>query len=228
MNEVAQRQDNPGRGFADWPNHFIFDVVAPQNEEFRGRWLHEIAEEQARDAWDVLCDIAVADGLMTSFGKTAGNETDDDWAARLQVWRDERVVIGASDAGAHLDQIAAFMYPTDLLRHAVHERGLLTIEEAIHLLTQVPAQLYGLRERGTLAEGWWADIVVFDPAAIGPTPLQLRLDLPGSNPRLYSEAMGIDWCLVNGTATVDHGVATAARPGRLLRAGRDTATPSMD
>ena len=77
-------------------------------------------------------------------------------------------MVGASDAGAHLDMIDSFSFSTTLLGRAVRERGLLPIEEAMHYLTDAPARLYGLRDRGRLAVGWHADIVVFDPATVGP------------------------------------------------------------
>src|SRR5436305_3980149 len=110
---------------ANWSNKTIFDVVAPENEQYRGRLVGEIATEQGRDPWDVLCDIALADELRSSFGNDPTPESDDDWKARVDVWRDPRAVIGASDAGAHLDLLASFNYTTALLGATVRERQLL-------------------------------------------------------------------------------------------------------
>ena len=115
----------------------------------------------------MLSAIAVADELNTSFGTVRRPETDDDWKARVEVWRDRRAVIGASDAGAHLDLLASFNYATVVLGEAVRERELLPLEEAIHLLTDVPAQLYGLDERGRVTRAGHADVVVLDPETIG-------------------------------------------------------------
>jgi N-acyl-D-aspartate/D-glutamate deacylase len=142
----------------------------------------------------------------------------------VKIWRDRRTVVGASDAGAHLDFLATFNYSTAMLGKAVRERGLLPIEEAINLLTDVPARLYGLRERGRIAPGWFADVVVLDPATIGPGEVRMRFDLPGGAPRLYGDANGIDHVLVNGDEIVQRGEFTDARPGTLLRSGRDTET----
>ncbi len=125
LNELAQGDDNPLKGLAHWESMVIYDVVAPENEQFRGRQVGEIAEDQGRDSWDVLTDIAMADELNTSFGTVQRVETDDDWKARVEIWRDGRAVIGASDAGAHLDLLASFNYATVLLDQAVRERGLL-------------------------------------------------------------------------------------------------------
>ena len=76
------------RALANWGNKVIFDVVDPENEQYRGRLVGDIAKEQGRDPWDVLCDIAVADELHTSFGSIPMVETDEDWKARVEVWRD--------------------------------------------------------------------------------------------------------------------------------------------
>ena len=227
LNAKAQSRDNPMLAVANWANKVIFDVVAPENEQYRGRVIGDIAKEQGRDPWDVLCDIAVADELNTSFGSPTPPESDDDWKARLSTWRDNRTVIGASDAGAHFDLLASFNYATGMLERAVRERKMLSFEEAIHLLTQVQAELYGIRERGLLREGWYADLLVIDPTTIGTDDVAMRFDLPGGAGRLYAESTGIDHVLVNGQAIVDNGALTDARAGTLLRSGRDTATPSL-
>jgi len=140
------------------------------------------------------------------------------------VWRDPRTIVGASDAGAHLDFLATFNYSSAMLGKAVRERGLLPIEEAIHMLTDVPARLYGLTGRGRLQEGWHADVVVVDPTTIGPQEVRMRFDLPTGAPRLYGGADGIEHVLVNGTEIVGRGEFTDARPGTLFRSGRDTET----
>jgi N-acyl-D-aspartate/D-glutamate deacylase len=227
LNEKAQSPDNPLRMVANWGNKIIFDVVAPENEQYRGLTVGEIAEDQGRDPWDVLCDIAVADELNTSFGTPNPAETDADWKARVSVWRDSRAVIGASDAGAHFDLLASFNYATGMLQHAVRERGLLSFEEAVHLMTQVQAELYGIRERGVLREGWYADVLVLDPATIGSDDVAMRFDLPGGAGRLYAESTGVEHVLVNGRPIVEAGTLTDQRPGTLLRSGRDTATPAL-
>jgi N-acyl-D-aspartate/D-glutamate deacylase len=91
----------------------------------------------------------------------------------------------------------------------------------------VPAELYGLRDRGTLRPGAWADIVVFDPDTIAPQEIVTRFDLPGGGGRLYAEADGVDRVIVNGTTVVLHGALTGEMPGRVLRSGRDTTTPPL-
>ena len=101
---------------------------------------------------------------------------------------------------------------------------MLSLEEAVHFLTLVPAALYGLRDRGCLAEGGFADIVVFEPDTLACGRLETRFDLPAGAGRLYAEPRGVADVLVNGAVVVSNGCLTSARPGTLLRSGRDTAT----
>ena len=227
LDEQSRNDKNPMRMLANWSNLKIHDVVAPENEQYHGRMIGEIAQEEGRSAWEVLVAVARADELNTSFGTVPAPETDDDWKARIQVWRDSRALIGASDTGARLDLLASFNYATEVLGKAVRQRKLLPMEEAISLITDTPAQLYGLKERGRLADGWKADVVVLDPETVGSHDVRMRMDLPGGAGRLYAEADGIDHVLVNGTAIVRDAKLTDARSGTLLRSGRDTRTASM-
>ncbi len=143
------------------------------------------------------------------------------------MWRDSRSVIGASDAGAHFDLLASFNYATAMLERAVRKRQMLSFEEAIHLMTQEQAELYGIRERGQLREGWYADVIVIDPNTIATDDVVMQFDLPGNEGRLYAGSTGVDHVLVNGEPIVTDGELTDNRSGTLLRSGRDTATPSL-
>ena len=212
------------RALAVWDNMTIEDVVAPENERYRGRNLGEVAREAGRATFDVMCEIALADDLRTSFRTPCFGDDEESWKLRKTIWRDPRALLGASDAGAHLDMIDTFTATTALLGPAVRDRQMLTLEEAIHQITDRPARLYGLKERGRLAPGWHADAVIFDPATIRPGPVHTRRDLPGGAARLFAAAEGISHVLVGGVEVVRGGAMTDARPGTALRAGRDTST----
>jgi N-acyl-D-aspartate/D-glutamate deacylase len=213
--------DQPLR-WARWESYLIHDCFTPETRPYEGRRVGEIAQLEGKSPWDALCDIVVADGLRTTFGFPDPMETDADWQARGGVLRDPRIVVGASDAGAHLDMIDTFAYTTHLFQDAVRHHRLMETEDAVRLLTQVPARLYGLRDRGVLQEGAWADVVVFDEDEIGSGPLHTRADLPGGAQRLFSEGTGIAAVIVNGEPIVEGGEITRTRPGRLLRSGVDT------
>ncbi len=229
LDEQAQSDENPLRMLANWSEpQDPRRRGRPENEQYRGRMVGEIAEAEGRSAWDVLTSIARADELNTSFGTVPAPETDDDWKARIQVWRDRRALIGASDAGAHLDLLASFNYATEVLGKAVRQRKLLPLEEAINLLTDVPAQLYGLKERGRVVEGWKADVVVLDPETIGSHDVRMRMDLPGGAGRLYAGGRRH-----RARARERHRHRARRRAhrgppgGTLLRSGRDTHHPSL-
>jgi N-acyl-D-aspartate/D-glutamate deacylase len=222
--QEAATQGKQVFGLANWGMYVINEVLTEENRRFEGRTVADIAAELDKGPFDALLDIVVADDLMTGFGFPPSGNRDEDWVARLAVWRDKRAIVGASDAGAHLDFLATFNYSSALLGKAVRERGLLPIEEAVQMLTDTPARLYGIRDRGRLQPGYFADVVVIDPTTVGPGEVRMRFDLPGGAPRLFGDAIGIEHVLVNGAEIVDHGEFTDARPGTLLRSGRDTET----
>ena len=214
------------RGLASWRGLEVIEAFAPENQAHEGRTIGQIMDERGGDLdpFDVLLDIVVADELRTGLRPSGLKDSEPDWQLRAEVWRDPRAVIGGSDAGAHLDMMCGAIYSTALLSHGVREFGVLSLEEAIHRITDVPARLYGLRERGRIQPGWAADLVVFDPDTVGYEPERMRYDLPGGAWRLHSDATGIERVLVNGVTIVEGGEPTGATPGTLLRSGRDTET----
>jgi N-acyl-D-aspartate/D-glutamate deacylase len=205
---------------ARWPLFGIAETFAPENEGLAGRTVGDVAAERGVAPFDLLLEVVVADRLRT--GLTAPPTSDDDdeaWQERASVWRDPRTVVGGSDAGAHLDMTCGATYTTAMLGHAVRERGLLSLEEAVHQLADVPARFYHLAGRGRLAEGCWADIVLVDPGSVGPGPLETRADLPGGASRLFAGCRGVERVLVNGVDAVVAGAPTGAMPGVVLRPG---------
>ena len=210
---------------ADWRRLEIIEAFSPENRGFEGRTVGDImAERGGGDPFDVLCDIVLADELRTGLRPGGMSEREADWKLRAEVWSDPRTVVGGSDAGAHLDMMCGAIYSTALLAHGVREFGVISLEEAVHQLTDVPARLYGLTGRGRIAAGYGADVVVFDPERVGYQTERMRADLPGGAWRLYAEATGVHHVLVNGVCVVEGGHLTGATPGTLLVSGRDTQT----
>jgi N-acyl-D-aspartate/D-glutamate deacylase len=211
------------RGLAHWERLIVDQVARPEHEMLRGRTIGEIAEGLGKEPFDAMLDLAISEDLLTSFMPTPIGDDDASWKLRASVWRDPRAVVGASDAGAHLDMIDTFAFSTVLLGNA-RTRELIPVEEAVRLLTDVPAKLYGLSGRGRLTEGAIADLVVFDPERAASGPVYMRHDLPGGAPRLYADAIGIEHVIVNGVEIVAGGKHTGALPGTILHSGRDTAS----
>jgi len=209
--------------FVNWAAWTVDEVFTEQNRTLKGRNIGEIAAEQSKSPFDALLDIAVSEELKTSFMPPSFGDDEESWRMRGEVWTDPRTVVGASDAGAHLDMIDTFAFSTQLLAEGVRKRSLISLEEAVRQLTSVPAGMVGLCERGELREGYHADIVVFDPDTVGRGPIYTRFDLPGGAGRLYADAIGVRNVLVNGREIVRDGESTGALAGSILRSGRDTA-----
>lgn len=220
LNEDAQKP-SAFRGVARWERLTVGEVFKEDLKHLEGRTIGDIAEELGKTPWEALCEIVVEDELKTGLYPPAAGDNEESWALRQELWNDERCLIGASDAGAHLDFLATFNYSTYLLA-AARDRDLLTLESAVQKLTDVPARLYGLKDRGRIEDGWCADLVIFDPETVAPAEVEVREDLPGGSWRLYSEAVGVHHVFINGEQAVLDGQFTDARPGTLLRSGRDT------
>ena len=207
-----------------WDRYIVGDTFGPANAGLKGRRVKDIARE--RGVRDLACmlDIAINDELRTVWWPGPTDDDLESWRMRAEAWTMPDVMIGGSDAGAHLDRMCGAPYTTAFLADCIRGQRLATMEEAIRLITDVPARYFGLRERGQLREGWAADVVVFDPATIGAGPVELVTDLPGQSSRLFASAVGVEKVFVNGRLTVNRGTSTGLLPGGNLRSGRDTAT----
>jgi N-acyl-D-aspartate/D-glutamate deacylase len=207
-----------------WDRYVVGDTFSEANQGLKGRRIRDIARE--RGVRDLACmlDIAINDELRTVWWPGPTDDDPESWRMRAEAWTMPDVMLGGSDAGAHLDRMCGAPYTSAFLADCIRGQQLLPMEEAVRLITDVPARYFGLRRRGRIEEGWVADVVVFDPATVGATDIELVNDLPGDSPRLFAGATGIDKVLVNGRLTVDNGKATGELPGTLLRSGRDTTT----
>jgi N-acyl-D-aspartate/D-glutamate deacylase len=165
--------------------------------ELEGRRVIELARERGTSPFDLMCEIAVAEDLETRFRAYIAN---DDVEAVRDLLTHERVVLGLSDAGAHVDQLCDAPLYTDLLGRWVRERSLMPLERAVRKLSGEAADLFGFVRRGYLREGYFADVCVFDPETVGPGPLRRVRDFPGNAERLTAEEpTGVRHVLVNGT-----------------------------
>jgi N-acyl-D-amino-acid deacylase len=206
--------------FRNWWDRVII-AWAPSARELEEQPLAAAAAKLGKDPVDLALDLALANDLQARFRMAVMNFDEKEVAELIT---DPNTIIALSDAGAHASQLCDACYSTYLLGHWVRERKTFTIEQAVHNLTQRPAEIFGITDRGLLAQGKPADVVVFDPKTVGPGPLKRVYDLPAGADRLVSEASGIDAVIVNGKLIRRDGKdAVAANdklPGRLLRHGR--------
>ena len=217
------------RGIIKFENYTVVSMGARKTNKYDGRRVGDIAAEEGRDPFDMLMDIVVESNLDAVLMPTVSRDARPIYEMRSQLWSDDRTLIGGSDAGAHLDMIDTFACTSVMLAKGVREHGVITLEEAIHLITQRPATYYGLIDRGTLKPGYFADIVILDPATIAKGPTYNRFDVPGGDvSRVYADAEGIGDVFVNGVQIVRDGEHTGKLPGTVLRSGKDTETVTID
>jgi len=214
------------RRLADFPGYVIGDTYSAANEGLSGRVVRDIAAERGQDPFHCLVEICAADELRTVLWPMPTDNDPASWALRRETWEHEDVMLGGSDAGAHLDRMCGAPYTTRFLGDCLRGRKLVPLERAVKMLTDDPARLFGLRDRGRIEEGFHADLVLFDPERIDAGPATLVHDLPGDSPRLDSRAIGIVSVRVNGVETLRDDKVTGAVPGTVLRSGRDTRTVS--
>ena len=207
-----------------WGKYRIGETFSKENQGLDGRLVSDIARERGTRDFYTLLDIVLADDLKTVLWP---GPTDDDpasWLMRQTVWEHEEVMIGGSDAGAHLDRMAGASYPTEWIRDCLSGRKLTSVEKAIEHMTDVPARFFGVVNRGRIEKDFHADLVVFDPERIDAQELKILNDLPGESPRLYAGSEGVEKVFVNGVLTVDSGKPTEVLSGVILRSGSHTVT----
>ncbi|GGY21911.1 N-acyl-D-amino-acid deacylase family protein [Streptomyces djakartensis] len=214
------------RRLANFGRYVIGDTYSEANAGLTGRVVKDIAEERGQEPFECLVEICANDELRTVLWPMPSDNDPASWALRAETWQHEDVLLGGSDAGAHLDRMCGAPYTTRFLGDCLRGRKLVGLEQAVKMLTDDPARLFGLRERGRVREGWHADLVLFDPERIDAGPATLVHDLPGDSPRLDSRALGVRAVWVNGVEAIRDDLVTGAVPGRVLRSGRDTETVS--
>lgn len=213
----AQSELEAGRVFrANWQTLEVAEC--PAHPELEGRSIADIAAERGVEPLEAMIDIA-GDDLTARFGAILANNDPDQIEQLLQ---QDGLLIGLSDAGAHVSQLCDACLPTDLLGGWVRDRGVLPLEKAVHKLTGEPASVFGFTDRGVLAPGKAADVTVFDPETVAPGRLRRVRDFPADGERLVAdEPVGITHVLVNGTPIRRDGApdaeGVAQRPGRMLR-----------
>ena len=194
---------------ADYDWLFVFDTV-----EGPHRSVAEVARERGEHPAETMIQLALAKDLDLFFLQPVANEDQD---AALEIMRHPRTVTTFSDSGAHVTQLMDSSLQTHVLSHWVRERQAFTLEQAVRMLTFVPATLWGFADRGLVREGMAADLMVFDPDTIAAEMPEVVDDLPAGARRLVQRTRGIAATVVNGEVLLRDGKHTGALPGRLLR-----------
>jgi len=225
---LQARASSPDAGvfarLTDWGRYMLGDTYSAENEGLKGRKVVDLARERGTDEFDTLLDVVLADDLRTILWPLPTDSDAASWELRQDAWARDDVLLGGSDAGAHLDRMCGAPYTTRFLADSLRGRKLVSLERAVQLITQAPAELFGLRDRGVIREGAHADLVLFDPETVDMDDVTLVNDLPGGTARLYAGSQGVAAVYVSGRAIVREGATTGDLPGTILRSGRDTHT----
>ena len=198
-----------------WDLVWINDVVHEEHRELVGLSIAELAARRGASVIDAFLDLALAENLGTEFFRYS---TQGDPAAVAEILRSPHVLVGQSDAGAHLVFDAAFGFSSTFLGRWVRDERLMTLEAGIRRLTLDVADVFGMRDRGALAPGYAADVAVFDPDRIDSFDPEWATDLPGGERRLVQRAAGVAHTIVNGVPLVEDGELTGALSGQVVGA----------
>ena len=185
-----------------------------ENQKYVGKTIAEMAAMRNQAPIDAFLDLALDENLETIFWNANNGG---DWNAMGEILRSPYVLIGTSDAGAHVLFGADFGYGTILLGLWVRERQVMSLEQAIHKLTFHPASIFGLQGRGLLRPGYAADITIFDPKTVNAEEPVWANDFPANSKRMVQQAIGMHYTIVNGTVINDRGRMTGDLPGHVMR-----------
>ena len=200
----------------EWDKLVVTQVVKEENQYLEHRNISELAAEAGVDTLDWLLDFAIEEELETVFTAILLN-SDEEAVGRMIT--DPNASVALSDAGAHLTFFCDAGFGLHLMGHWARRKGLMPMERAVHELTGKPAAIYGIPERGRIAPGYWADLMLFDPNIIDRGAKRRQFDLPSGAARLVTDAVGIHGVWINGQRVVDAdgNIDAKARPGQVLR-----------
>jgi len=200
-----------------WDVIFFDHVKLAKNKSLERKTVQEVAKAQEKDGLDCFLDISLEEDLETRFVHT---NTQGDPHAVCEILKHPAVMIGQSDAGAHMGYDARFGYSTAFLGCWVRDHGIMSLEDAVHKLTFRVASIFGLGDRGLLRPGLAADVAVFDPKTVNTLEPEYVQDLPGNETRMIQKAAGVPFTVVNGEVVIENGAPTGACPGKVLRPAR--------
>ena len=184
----------------EWDKVQVVETAHAVNAHYEQQSIGEIAHAESRESLDVMLDLALAEDLRTVFTAQLLN-SDEDAVGRML--NHPHSLVSLSDAGAHLTFFNDAGFGLHLLGHWARELQVMPLTEAVRRLTQQPAQVFGMRDRGIIREGCAADLLLFDPATVARGPKHRVFDLPTGAPRLTTDALGVHGVWVNGQKVAD-------------------------
>ena len=184
----------------EWDKVQVVETSTLAHARYEQQSIADIAHIEGRDPLDVMLDLAVEENLQTVF--TAQLLNSDEEAVRRML-NHPHSIVSLSDAGAHLTFFNDAGFGLHLMGHWAREVAAMSMSEAVRRLTSRPAQVFGMRGRGVIREGYAADLLLFDPKTVARGPKRRVFDLPGGAPRLTTDAVGVHGVWVNGRMVAD-------------------------
>ncbi len=197
-----------------WDIPKVEKVIKPENRKYEGKSIEELGKMRNQNPLDAFLDLALEEDLGTIFWNANNGG---DWNAMGEILRSPYVLVGTSDAGAHVQFGADFGYGTILLGLWVRERQVMSLEQAVHKLTFHVASIFGLQGRGLLRSGYAADLAVFDPQTVKAHEPEMANDYPAGSKRLIQRSDGMHYTIVNGAVIHEDGRMSGELPGHVLR-----------
>lgn len=184
----------------EWDKVYVAQVSNAGNLVYEGKSIAILAAETKKPPFDFMLDLALDEDLETMFTATIMN-SDEDAVGKLMC--DDNAIISLSDAGAHLTFLCDAGFGLHVLGHWVRDKKIMQLEKAVHKLTLESAKLFGIKDRGSIEKGAWADLLLFDPATVNRGPSQRLNDLPSGASRLTTPSVGVHGVWVNGQKIAD-------------------------
>lgn len=198
----------------NWGRVFVEKVIKPENQQYAGKSVAELAALRNQDPLDAFLDLSLEENLDTTFETTNRGFNPE---VMSTIMKSPYIIIGTSDAGAHVQFGADFGYCTTLLGMWVRDREMISLEQAIHKLTFHVASVYGIEGRGLLRPGFAADVTIFDPQTVKACAPEWANDYPSGTKRLIQRSEGICQTIVNGRVIYEDGKLSGEMPGAVLR-----------
>jgi N-acyl-D-aspartate/D-glutamate deacylase len=200
----------------NWRRVFVEKVARAENQKYTGKSVAEVASLRNQEPLDAFLDLSLEENLDTTFETTNRGFNPE---AMSTIMKSPYVIIGTSDAGAHVQFGADFGYCTTLLGMWVRDRQMISLEQAIYKLTFHVASIYGIEGRGLLRPGFAADVTIFDPKTIKACAPEWADDYPAATKRLIQRSEGISQTIVNGKVIYEDGKISGQTAGEVLRSG---------
>lgn len=184
----------------EWDKIEVTETTKKENKHFEYRTLADIAAAEDKDPLDALLDLALSEDLETIFTAVLLNSDED---AVGKMLAHPAASLGLSDAGAHLTFFCDAGFGLRLLGHWARDLGKMSMTDAVHELTGKAARIFGIGDRGIIAPGFAADLLLFDPKTVNRGQKARVFDLPANAYRLTTDAVGVHGVWINGDRVAD-------------------------